>query len=484
MPKQPGKYTYRLRFEQAAVQQETAGSFTAVIGKIPGIVRVDPAYPSHFLREGTQAHWFWNSTTTYQILAFDDETIERSLKRLASLGINRIRLAICGRTKDGSRWNEPLVVKSEKFAFKMEPWVARQPDSQDAPQFDVDRFNIPFYDKIDRTMRLARELDIVVSIIFYVDGADQGVDPFGKQSAGGPAEQRYYRYTVARLAAYPNLMWDVTNEWHLFRTEEWVNRMGSLIRQADPYGHMISCHGKGVFPFRTADWADYAMYQSWDEHGGYAFMLRNRREQESTGKPKPQVNEEYGYEDHYPFPWGQARLWPARTSDTRRRLAWEISMAGCYQTTGERANDGTGAGLDTGGGWVNGRGNDQMTMLVGYRHMKKFFENMEWWRLQPASDVIEESKRSVAKGPASDGKPPAIPVLKPDPMCLMEVGKRYVVYLPQGGSVRLKLEPGKYTLRWFDPRNGTTSGNKPIEVTSVWDSPPAPSAEDWVLVLD
>lgn len=30
---------------------------------------------------------------------------------------------------------------------------------------------------------------------------------------------------------------------------------------------------------------------------------------------------EYGYEDHYPFPWGEKRLWPARTGDNRRRLA-------------------------------------------------------------------------------------------------------------------------------------------------------------------
>ena len=67
-------------------------------------------------------------------------------------------------------------------------------------------------------------------------------------------------------------------------------------------------------------------------------MLRNRREQAATGRPMPQINEEYGYEDACPNPGGQARQWPARTADTRRRLAWEITMAGTYQSTGERAD--------------------------------------------------------------------------------------------------------------------------------------------------
>jgi hypothetical protein len=37
-------------------------------------------------------------------------------------------------------------------------------------------------------------------------------------------------------------------------------------------------------------------------------------------------------------------------------MRWEIAMAGCYQTTGETANRGTGVPPDTGGGWVSGRG--------------------------------------------------------------------------------------------------------------------------------
>jgi hypothetical protein len=44
-------------------------------------------------------------------------------------------------------------------------------------------------------------------------------------------------------------------------------------------------------------------------------------------------------------------------------------MAGAYQTTGETAKRGTGVWPDTGGGWVNGRGDDSMEMLNGMAHM-------------------------------------------------------------------------------------------------------------------
>src|SRR5436190_1993362 len=88
----------------------------------------------------------------------------------------------------------------------------------------------------------------------------------------------------------------------------------------------------------------------------YPFDRERRREQAATGRPMPQINEEYGYEDHYPQGWGEGRVAPARDADTRRRIAWEVTMAGCYQTTGESAANGL-------GGWVNGRGDDSMRML-------------------------------------------------------------------------------------------------------------------------
>jgi hypothetical protein len=58
----------------------------------------------------------------------------------------------------------------------------------------------------------------------------------------------------------------------------------------------------------------------------------------------------------------------------------------------------------------------------------------------------------------------------------------YVVYLPHGRGISVKLEPGRYGVKWFNPRNGeySTAG---IAEGATWTSPAAPDNEDWVLLL-
>ena len=175
-----------------------------------------------------------------------------------------------------------------------------------------------------------------------------------------------------------------------------------------PHRHLISVHGKGTFPFRSEPWADFALYQAWDEGGGYKFLRKNRDEQAKLGRPIPQVNEEYGYEDHYPGPWGGGRKAPARSADNRRRLAWEMSMAGGYQTTGERAD------VPGQGGWLTGRGDDSMGMLKGYARMVGFFTAFDWWRCVPVDGLADNG-----------------------PMVLASADKKTVaVYVPKGGAAR------------------------------------------------
>jgi hypothetical protein len=395
MPTQSGRYEYRVKYRQGSYEKRHNGKFSVQDGKRRGLVRVDKKHRWHFLWEGTGEHYFWNATTTYWLLGWDDETIRKNIDRLAKLKVNRLRTAICGRVKNGRAWFEN-VFPTEEFSFRLNPWAAQRPGSVENPGFDVKRFNIPHWRKIERMLRHARDKDMVISIIFYVDGARPGVDPFGKARMGQDDEQRYYRYAVARLAAFSNVMWDVTNEYHLFRNEDWANKMGAFIKKCDPYDHLMSVHGHGRFPFRKSAWADFAMYQQWDESGGYQFMLENRRQQTRIGRPIPQVNEEYGYEDHYPT-WGGNRRAPARSAENRRKLAWGMYMAGCYQTTGERADTGTGWGPDTGGGWINGRGDESMVMLKGYGRIVDFFTSIRWWELEPNNDFFEAPRVSSVR---------------------------------------------------------------------------------------
>ena len=130
-------------------------------------------------------------------------------------------------------------------------------------------------------------------------------------------------------------------------------------------------------------------------------------------------------------------------------------MAGGYQTTGERAN------VPGFGGWITGRGNQEMTMLKGYAHIRAFFERIPWWELEPHPDLGWESA-----------------------VCLAEPGTRYVLYLPEGGTTTLALVDGTYRVRRYNPRIGRFH-RLPDASGTQWKSPMIRvSDEDWVFLLE
>jgi Protein of unknown function (DUF4038)/Domain of unknown function (DUF5060)/Putative collagen-binding domain of a collagenase len=465
MPRGPGLHRLRAEFYWGDLQLVHEVEFTARAARsADGPVRVDVAHPFHFVREGSGARYYPHGTTAYYLLGWDEAQWPAILDRFAHHGVNRLRVALYGRTPDGARWSEPLVRATPEFRFHLEPWVAARPENTAEPGFDLERFNLPHWRRADALLRACAERGIVVSLIFLLDGQDPGVDAVGLTKAGGEAERRYYRYAVARFAACANLMWDVTNEWRNYRTEVWVRTMGAYLRSLDPYAHCISVHGHENFRFRLEPWCDYASYQRWDASGGYWPMLAQRLQQAALGRPMPQINEEYGYEDHYPA-YGNALRAPGRDADNRRRLAWEMAFAGVYSTTGERADFGTGAGDDTGGGWINGRGDARMNLLALQRHVQTFFTTIAYWRLEPALDLVNQDRPALA-----------------------EPGVTYAIYLPTGGTVSLGLVAGRYRLRWFECRTGrwVAAATEVIADGHEWSSPPAPekSTADWCLLLE
>ena len=142
-------------------------------------------------------------------------------------------------------------------------------------------------------------------------------------------------------------------------------------------------------------------------------MLAQRMQQEWFGRIIP-ANERgnTGYEDHYPL-WAEGL--GSDSADTLRRTAWDIVMAGGYQTTGETARRGTNIWPDTGGGWMNGRGDATMTMLQDTDIWSIFFTSFEWWKTDPHDELVNNGN-----------------------YCLAKPGEiAYAVYLPNGGSVTI-----------------------------------------------
>jgi hypothetical protein len=109
---------------------------------------------------------------------------------------------------------------------------------------------------------------------------------------------------------------------------------------------------------------------------------------------------------------------------------------------------------------MNGRGDDTMTMFLGYGHMVDFFTSFAWWKTEPHDELVDQGN-----------------------FCLAKPGEIYAVYLPRGGKVTVQLQPGRYAATLVS----ALSGDKiplPAAEGSSWTSPEAPDHNDWALLLE
>src|SRR5580658_7561248 len=450
MAPEDGTYKYTVTYKQGEFSKTASGTFRAVEAHRRGLLRVDPQYPWHFLWSGTGEHYFFNGTTAYWLVGWRDEhVIQYSVDRLHRLKVNRMRVTIAGR-EAVTMFGEP-VMTGPNWTCLIAAWPAQSADDPLHPGFDYTRFNLPYWQKFERMLSFARDRDMIISLV--LDMGDSKVHP----DAGGEDERRFIRYAVNRFAAFSNVTWDLGDDLDVYRDEKWTHDTGVYIQERDPWKHLETSHPakSNDHQDRTSSWFGFTSYQEWgrDQHN---LMLASRKLQEKTGRIIPQTNEEYGYEDHYPH-WA---LPGSDSADVLRRTAWDIVMAGAYQTAGETVRRGVNVGADMGGGWFNARGDDTMTMFLGYGHMVDFFTGFAWWKTNPHDELVNNGN-----------------------YCLADPGKTYAIYLPKGGQVTVQLEPGRYRASWFSAVTGEQIDLPPVD-GPAWTSPAPPDANDWAILLE
>jgi len=448
MPASPGDYTYSATYRQGASEATNTGAFKASASHRKGPIRVDPKYPWHFIWEGTGEHYYFNGTTAFWLMGWRDERIiNNCIDRLRGLKINRLRVLLSGAAN--ILWGEP-VMTGENFTLMLRPWMAEAPKSFDNPKLDFARFNLPYWQKWERMLRYARDRDVIISAILEISTHK------AQPPAGSEDERRYIRYAVARLSAFSNVTWDLGDDLDSFRDENWTHETGTLLVGWDSYKHLATSHPAHRGPQdRASDWFGFTSIQDWSR-SQHSLMLEERQIQIKTGRIIPQANEEYGYEDHYPH-WAPKP--DGDSTESLRRCAWEIAMAGAYGTAGETARRGVNIWPDTGGGWINGRGDDTMIMLKGYEHMVDFFTSFEWWKTEPYDELVNNGA-----------------------YCLARPGEIYAVYLPKEGTVTVKLEPGAYEAAWFSAFTGEKIP-LPLIHGPEWTSPKSPGWLDWAILI-
>jgi len=438
-------YPYRLSLRGTGMNRQFAGQLRCEPSDRPGPVIADPEHPRHFLRAGTGAPFFHLGFTAYHLLdpSSDDAQVEATIGYASRLGFNKIRFLLAGYPRDFDQRASQDVEHGVPDPWKAPNYGAKPGQVNPLPAwlgkphaYDFTRFNVAYWQRVDRAVRRLREAEIVATCIVTIEKQDlpKEYDTLTEH------EFRLYRYALARLAAFDNVWWDLGNEHNEYRNAAWGNAMGAFMATNQPWTRLISAHGYADFLYPQSDWAGFIITQQYgDEKAVHDWVLKY------APVPKPYVNEEYGYEGAATKPGH------AQNSDWVRRCHWAIAMAGGYATYG-----------DWSGGvshfYMGEPGPGQAARQL--QHLRIFFEALPFATLQ-SEDALTSAGFCLAR--------------KPDV---------YVFFFPRGGPSEIDLRGLKNDNvrgRWFDPREGRWQDGPALRPGK--NTVQTPTLTDWVLLV-
>jgi hypothetical protein len=171
--------------------------------------------------------------------------------------------------------------------------------------------------RIEQLGRLGIEADV---ILFHP------YDRWGFAEMRRTQDDRYLRYVVARLSAFANVWWSLANEWDLMWSkdvEDW-ERFADVVREHDPYDHLLSIHNCIEFYDHTRPWVTHCSVQRVDPYRTAENTTEWRQQWE-----KPVVIDECAYEGNIDMGWGNI------PGEELVRRCWEGAVRGGYVGHGE-----------------------------------------------------------------------------------------------------------------------------------------------------
>jgi hypothetical protein len=299
MPDEIGEWTYTTSSNAAALDGQS-GRFTAVApsGGNHGPVRV--RYTSHFGYEDG-APYVPMGTTCYAWTHQGDQLEEQTLATLRTGPFNKIRMCVFPKSYAYNA-NEPVYYPFERDA---------------AGKNDFSRFHPAFFQHLEKRVRDLQALGIEADLILF-----HPYDRWGFADMPAEVNDRYLRYTVARLAAYRNVWWSLANEWDLVKSKnlgDW-DRFFRIVQESDPYQHLRSIHHSNVMYDHSKPWVTHVSIQGSDLEKAREYVAQYR---------KPVIYDECKYEGDIPKRWGNI------SAQELVRRFWLGTVSGAYVGHGE-----------------------------------------------------------------------------------------------------------------------------------------------------
>lgn len=302
-----GDDTYRVRFmpdTEGHWSFQTHSNLDALNGQVGEFVCTPPSGSNHGPVSVIDSfHFAYADSTPYHpvgttcyVWNHQGEALEtQTIATLKNAPFNKMRMCVFPK-RYRFNTNEPPLYPFEGAVTR--EWDASLVGNHSAPPpldfWNLDRFNPPYFRKLEKHIRDLGELGIEADLIIFhpYDFGAWGFDQL-------PAEinDRYLKYLTARLSAFRNVWWSFANEFDFMPhldANDW-DHFFKVVQAHDPYNHLRSIHNGHVFYDHSKPWVTHCSVQSGDFQKMPDWLL---------GYKKPVVVDECGYEGDIERAWG------------------------------------------------------------------------------------------------------------------------------------------------------------------------------------
>jgi hypothetical protein len=311
------------------------------------------------------------------------------------------------------------------------------------------------------------------------------------KDAGPEKVRRWWRYVVARLAAY-NVIWNLAGEYNMYDyggmgLQFWKDT-GAMIRREDPYRHAMGVHNT------PPGWAGGEMGQSQQWSTGQVIhnepWLDFNDSQPGHDKWRNELVPQIVAADYARVPakptvitetWYEFIIGSAPAEDIRF-AAWSAFLSGAAGHTYGGGHqwwafipDPKRPAAPRLGSWpIDPEDVDTLNYpgAISMGYMAKFLKSIDWWALEPHPELVSEY---------------------PAKYCSAIPGQEYLLYVRWGGTLKLDLRPSsendKFRYTWIDlvdqaeHTGGTAAGGQIRQFQAPEGYPQVRRIKDWVLYI-
>ena len=330
------------------------------------------------------------------------------------------------------------------------PWVSPE---------DFTRFDVSKLEQWEIVFEHADNLGIQLHVLTAERENDRLLD----EGELGPTRKLYYRELAARFAHHRALIWNLGEE--TTNTTEQLKAHAEYLHQVDAYDHPVVVHTlatpdkhEAVYaPLLGYEWFDGASMQIRDDEIVHDTLISWMRRSAEAGHPWIVAFDEQrrGNNGVAPDDMDDSR------QDERRDHLWATLMAGSAGIEWYFGYDYPNSDLNL-EDFRSREGVWQMTRIA----LELFHSELPFWEMNSADELSPDDGVYVLAKP----------------------GEAYAVYVPEGGTARLVLGEGDYTVRWFDPAEGGELQTGTVETVSgpgelSLGAAPSKPEQDWVALV-